>query len=166
MSNRTYFAARFVAQEARRAPKTERDAHQALADGAKERWTPCGARMPATGPADPFAHMCWKLGLPVPVREFRFSYLRRWRFDYAWPDHKLALEVEGGIWRKGGGAHSHPLNIERDIEKYNDAALRGWRILRVAPEKLYSDGWHLVRQVFDSLPPTRRIIPQKQECLE
>jgi hypothetical protein len=61
---------------------------------------------------------------------------RFWRFDYAWPEVRLAVEVEGGIWRKGGGAHSHPLNIERDAEKYTAAGLLGWRVLRYPPEKI------------------------------
>jgi hypothetical protein len=38
------------------------------------------------------------VGLPVPIREHRFAPPRRWRFDYAWPAHRLALEIEGGTW--------------------------------------------------------------------
>ena len=75
-------------------------------------------------------------GLPPAVCEYRFCPGRRWRFDFSWPERLVALEVEGGIWRRGGGAHSHPLNIERDIEKYNAAAELGWRIFRCAPENL------------------------------
>jgi hypothetical protein len=46
--------------------------------------------------------------LPAPCYGFRFHAERKWRFDMAFPDHRIALEVDGGIWRKGGGAHSHP----------------------------------------------------------
>jgi len=35
-------------------------------------------------------------GLPEPEREYRFHPRRKWRFDAAWPDAKLAVEVEGG----------------------------------------------------------------------
>lgn len=84
----------------------------------------------------PLIQLCIAHGLPEPRPEYRFHPTRLWRFDYAWPAQKIAAEVEGGIWRKGGGAHSHPQNIERDIEKYNAAAVLGWRVLRVVPEKM------------------------------
>ena len=32
--------------------------------------------------------------LPEPVREHPFC-ARLWRFDFAWPDYKIAVEVEG-----------------------------------------------------------------------
>ncbi len=83
-----------------------------------------------------FPSWCVAAGLPRPLIEHRFHGLRRWRFDWAWPVSLIAVECEGGIWRKGGGAHSHPSNIERDLEKYNAAAMLGWRILRYAPEDL------------------------------
>jgi len=86
----------------------------------------------------PLVLLCEAHGLPLPQPEYNFSPTRGWRFDYAWIAQKIAVEVEGGIWRRGGGAHSHPQNIERDIEKYNAAAVLGWRVLRVVPEKLAS----------------------------
>ncbi len=70
-------------------------------------------------------------GLPLPVREYRFAPPRRWRFDFAWPDRGLALEIEGGVWT--GGRHVRGRGYERDCEKYAEAALRGWRVLRVTP---------------------------------
>lgn len=83
-----------------------------------------------------FPKLCQAKGLPAPVAEHVFALPRRWRFDWAWPQQLVALEVEGGVWRKGGGAHSHPSNITRDIEKYSEAAARGWLIVRAVPEKL------------------------------
>jgi very-short-patch-repair endonuclease len=68
--------------------------------------------------------------LPEPVREHVFARPRRWRFDFAWPDRKLAVEVEGGIW--AAGRHNRPLGMIADIEKYNAAILLGWRVLRAA----------------------------------
>jgi hypothetical protein len=76
-------------------------------------------------------------GLPAPIREHRFAPPRRWRFDYAWPAHRIALEVEGGIWT--GGRHVRGRGYEADCEKYSEAALRGWRVLRVTPAML-NDG--------------------------
>lgn len=67
--------------------------------------------------------------LPAPIQEFRFAPPRRWRFDFAWPDRMVALEVEGGTWISG--AHTRGGHFESDAEKYNEAALAGWRVLRV-----------------------------------
>jgi very-short-patch-repair endonuclease len=66
--------------------------------------------------------------LPLPEREYRFHETRKWRFDFAWPDRMLAVEVEGGTWVKG--AHSRGKHYESDCIKYNTAALLGWRVLR------------------------------------
>lgn len=76
-----------------------------------------------------------ELGLVV-VPELQFHHERKWRFDYAIPDHKIAIEVEGGIWMKGGGAHSRPKNILRDMTKYNEATALGWKLIRVTPQQL------------------------------
>ena len=47
---------------------------------------------------DVFTVIC-KTDLKVDcVKEFKFHPVRKWRFDYAVPEHKIALEVEGGVW--------------------------------------------------------------------
>ena len=71
-------------------------------------------------------------GLPEPVREYKFHPHRRWRFDFAWPDLKLAVEVEGGLWQ--WGRHNRPAGYEEDLEKYNEATLLGWRLLRFSTD--------------------------------
>lgn len=85
-------------------------------------------------------------GLPAPVAEFRFDASRKWAFDYAWPSELVALEVEGGIYGRGKpcpvcnrrppGAHSSIARLLSDMEKYNAAAVAGWRVLRVTPNQL------------------------------
>lgn len=72
--------------------------------------------------------------LPDPVREHRFVPDRRWRFDFAWPDRMLAVEVEGGVWN--GGRHTRGAGYERDAEKYNRAAILGWRVLRFSTQQV------------------------------
>lgn len=69
------------------------------------------------------------VGLPEPERELRFHPTRRWRFDFAWPDRKIAVEVDGGTWT--GGRHTRPGGFEKDAEKINAATLLGWRVIRV-----------------------------------
>lgn len=85
-------------------------------------------------PVSRFERLLRSVGLPAPVREHRFHPVRRWRFDYAWIEHKVALEVEGGVWT--GGRHTRGAGFLGDIEKYNAAVLAGWRVVRVVPGKL------------------------------
>ena len=70
-------------------------------------------------------------GLPEPQREFMFHRKRKWRFDLAWPELLIAVEVEGGIWT--GGRHVRGEGYEADCEKYNEAQLAGWMVLRFTP---------------------------------
>lgn len=84
----------------------------------------------------PFLALLKRAGLPAPTLEYRFHDTRDWRFDFAWPDGKLALEVEGGAFKAGGSRHTRGAGFRRDCEKYSVAATLGWRILRVLPEQL------------------------------
>ena len=51
------------------------------------------------------------------IKEHHFAKPRRWRFDYAFPKYKIAIEVEGGVW--AGGRHVRPSGFIKDMEKYN-----------------------------------------------
>jgi very-short-patch-repair endonuclease len=66
--------------------------------------------------------------LPTAEREYRFDPVRRWRFDFAWPDFRLAVEVDGGTW--SAGRHSRGPGFEADAEKLNAATALGWRVFR------------------------------------
>lgn len=76
-----------------------------------------------------------QLGLEC-VREFRFHPERKWRFDYAVPERKVALEVEGGVWT--GGRHTSSKGFLNDMEKYNTATMMGWKVVRTTPKDLYT----------------------------
>jgi hypothetical protein len=71
---------------------------------------------------------------PEPVREFVFLPDRKFRFDFAWPDQMVALEVEGGIYggKKTSGKSRHTTigGFEGDCIKYALAAAAGWRVYR------------------------------------
>lgn len=88
--------------------------------------------------------VCVAAGLPEPVCEFAFLSPRKWRFDYAWPDFSVALEVEGGAFTLG--RHTRGAGFMKDMEKYNEAALAGWRVLRVTPSQLLTSGPELVKR--------------------
>ena len=68
----------------------------------------------------------------LPEMEYRWHETRQWRFDFAWPDRLLALEVEGGVYSQG--RHVRPVGFSADCEKYNEAAAAGWRVLRMPGE--------------------------------
>lgn len=98
--------------------------------------------------ADVFTAVLAAAGLPAPTLEHRFAPPRRWRFDYAWPDQRIALEIEGGTW--SGGRHVRGRGYENDCIKYNQAVLLGWTVLRVTTSML-RDGraLALLEQAFD-----------------
>lgn len=76
------------------------------------------------------------------VREHPVCEGRRWRFDFAWPDRQIAVEIDGGIWTRG--RHVRGVGIEADHEKLAAAAIAGWRVLRVSPGQVTAGialGW-------------------------
>ena len=102
-----------------------------------KRKTKVSRRRKATAPqasSDLFTVLCKRvLGVEC-IKEYRFHDKRKWRFDYAIPEHKIAIEVEGGVWT--GGRHTSPKGFLGDMEKYNTATVMGWRVLRTTPEDL------------------------------
>lgn len=76
------------------------------------------------------------VGFPDPATELLFHPKRKWRFDYAWEEQKLALEVHGGI--HSGGRHTRGRGFVEDREKMNEATLLGWTVLEVTPEHIKS----------------------------
>jgi len=83
-----------------------------------------------------FAVQLRAAGLPEPVREYRFAPPRRFRFDAAWPDLRVAVEIDGGVW--SGGRHTRGSGFLRDCEKLNLAALAGWVVLRFSGDLVRS----------------------------
>lgn len=70
------------------------------------------------------------------VFEYRFHPTRRWRFDCAFPERMVALEIEGGVWVQG--RHNRPCGFEKDRAKYNEAALMGWMVLKTVWKEIQS----------------------------
>ena len=69
----------------------------------------------------------------MPKSEFPNNPKRMWVFDRIFPDFKLIIEIDGGIWI--AGAHGHPVDITRNMTKQNDAALLGFQLLRFTPRE-------------------------------
>ncbi len=96
----------------------------------------------------------------VPSKEHRFHPERMWRFDYAFIDRKIAIEIDGGSFgrvvichqckqpvkrflksggtmliREGSGHNTGPA-LNRDHEKFNEAARMGWFVYHFTPERI------------------------------
>jgi len=110
------------------------------------------------GGSDLEAHLARDIklyGLPAPVREYRlFAELvghkltgvrdrlraRGWkdyRYDFAWPEYNLLVEVNGGIYMTKGG-HNTISGITRDYHKSFTAAELGWTVVSYAPSHVKS----------------------------
>jgi len=81
-----------------------------------------------------FRAWCKAEGLPAPTPEYRIVPGRRFRWEWAWPEHEVALEIQGGVWI--GGKHGRGSGVVKDHEKMNLAVLAGWRVLQVQPKHL------------------------------
>ena len=74
------------------------------------------------------------IGNEKPEQEYRFHPIRKWRFDFAWPASLVAVEIEGGTYRRG--RHVRPEGYANDCEKYNSATAMGWRVFRLTGDML------------------------------
>lgn len=69
-----------------------------------------------------------KLNLEV-KKELKFHPVRKWRFDFAIESINLAIEFEGGIFQNKSG-HNTAKHYSKDTQKYAQATILGWSILR------------------------------------
>jgi len=70
-------------------------------------------------------------GLPAPVAQYTVRVADRFvaRVDFAWPEHRLALEYDG-LW------HGEPGQFARDRERLNRLTAAGWRVVFVTAADL------------------------------
>ena len=80
----------------------------------------------------------WKaLAGPALEKEFRFHATRRWRADFVHLPSRTLIEIEGGIYVNG--RHNRGAGFAADLEKYLEASLAGWRVVRLGPNELTAD---------------------------
>lgn len=95
--------------------------------------------------AEDYARQLQLFRLPAFERELRFAHGLRlpefptgrdWRFDFAFPAYKVAVEIEGLVVKRIDGQcvvmgrHATITGIREDMVKYTNAAYLGWTVLR------------------------------------
>lgn len=73
-------------------------------------------------------------GIELSEEQYIFHPTRKWRFDYAFPDQKVAVELHGGTWVQG--RHTRGIGFQKDREKMNEAVMLGWRVVEATKEQL------------------------------
>lgn len=101
-----------------------------------------------------FSHRIRVADLPMPETELRFAAervgsapgmrqrlkkygLKDWRFDFAWREHKVAVELNGGNYVQG--RHSNATQLTGEYQKINKAQQLGWVVL-IFDRKLVESG--------------------------
>lgn len=82
-----------------------------------------------------------------PMPEYKFDPTRKYSADFAFPEKRLLLEIDGGVYLKHGGRH----NTDKDRDKLNQAAVLGWRVIRFSTQQLEADPLKCVNTVLAAL---------------
>ncbi|HEX2905889.1 MAG TPA: hypothetical protein VHO69_03465 [Phototrophicaceae bacterium] len=105
------------------------------------------------------AYATYAAGFPQPHRQYQFAHPRKWKFDFAWPESRIAVEIDGGTWIHGG--HSRGAGQSKDAEKRNTAALLGWTVFSFTTDMLrlhMEDCIGLVTTTLDARHKTSRLL--------
>lgn len=78
-------------------------------------------------------------GPPLDSFEVQYRYVpgRRFTADFAYPDHHLLVEIQGGVFT--GQAHGSVKGVLADLERLNLATVNGWKVLRFLPSATDDD---------------------------
>ena len=71
-----------------------------------------------------------RMELPEYVSDYRWHSTRQWKWDIAFVDQKIAVEVDGAR-RDGKGDHQTEKGMTNDCQKQCNGALWGWTVIRV-----------------------------------
>ena len=73
--------------------------------------------------------MLTAVGIDDFKREYQFHPERKWRLDFAWPAERVGLEIDGGVFGRGG--HHRYTGVKRDAEKAEALLRDDWLLYRV-----------------------------------
>jgi hypothetical protein len=90
-------------------------------------------------------------GLPIPELQYEIvdgnGDLRR--VDFAWPDHRLAVEYDGVDW------HSEPDAIRRDRRRQAAIQDIGWTVMAIVFDDVRHRAWEFVARIDQHLRRAR-----------
>lgn len=96
--------------------------------------------------------LAWKaVSGPAYVAEHAGIVGRNFRFDFAWPAQRIALEIDGGIWMKYGG-HTTGRGKHRDCVKDWMATQQGWRVIRWTPDMVGVQNAQALAHIINTTP--------------
>ena len=87
------------------------------------------------------------INCPTMLHQYRFHPDRKWAFDFAHVDTKVAIEIDGGEFAFGG--HNRGAQMARDYEKRNEATLLGWRVFQLTGQMVNRHGREWARRITD-----------------
>jgi len=89
-----------------------------------------------------FAFTLKAIGVEM-IQQYKFHPTRRWRLDFANVSSKVALEIDGGEFISGGGAHNRGARMANDYEKRNSAIEMGFVVFQLTGAMVNNDplGW-------------------------
>ena len=76
--------------------------------------------------------------IPMWQEQYRAIPGRKFAYDFAWLDKKVAVEVEGGTWSKEKSGHTSGKGYRANCQKYNLAQLNGWDVYRFTSDMIDS----------------------------
>lgn len=95
------------------------------------------------------------------VAEHRFDQGRLWRFDFAWPTVRVAVEIEGGTYSRRRSRHTTGSGHQSDCEKYNAAAIAGWCVLKYTSKDLEERPVQICREIAGAIESRERTSPTR-----
>lgn len=78
------------------------------------------------------------------IREYHFE---NFRIDLADPQHMIAIEVDGGQFKPGGGKHGS----KRDYQKTRRIAAAKWTLLRFTAEEVNDNPLGVIAEIREAL---------------
>jgi very-short-patch-repair endonuclease len=79
--------------------------------------------------------------LPRPVAEFTPSGADEYRLDFAYPDLKLAIEVDGYRW------HSDPARMDADYARRRSLEANGWVVMPYTWRQIMADPEGVAKEI-------------------
>ena len=83
--------------------------------------------------------------MDAPETEYKFHPKRKWRFDRAWVDLKVAVEIDGGTF--SGGRHVRGMGYHKQLDKQNQSQKLGWVVLRFDTKHIEDDPFSMIELV-------------------